>query len=238
MIRTLTLPGDPARVVVFLHGMGSAGVPAFGRVASDPTFDGRLRVIPDLMGFGFSDRPADFDYTLTSHADSVASLLDDQRLRQIDVVGHSMGGSIAIVLAQRRTDLVRSLTVLEPNLVAWDGDASVRIARQTENDFVRAGYEQLLTEVDAEWASTLRVCDPRALHRSALGLCTASVLGTLLDLQIPRSYIFGARTKPPEGVESMRAADVHVTQIADAGHNMMVDNASGVVEAIAHFLGT
>jgi pimeloyl-ACP methyl ester carboxylesterase len=53
----------------------------------------------DFLGFGYSDAPADFGYTMEEQADSVAALVDYLGLRGVHVVGHSMGGSIAISLA-------------------------------------------------------------------------------------------------------------------------------------------
>ncbi|GGG16016.1 alpha/beta hydrolase [Rhodococcoides trifolii] len=223
--------------MLFLHGMGAAGVPAFGEVATDRAFEGRLRLLPDLLGFGFSDRPRDFDYSLVSHAVTVADLLDDSGLRDVDVVGHSMGGSIAVELAARRPDLVRSLAVLEPNLEPWDGGASVLIAQQSEEGFVDTGFAELLSDVDTEWAATLRICDPRALHRSAVGLCTSSVLDSLLKLTTRCVYIYGELTGAPNSVETIRGAGVRIERIDDAGHNMMADNAHAVVEVIHDFVG-
>ncbi|OZD07252.1 hypothetical protein CH275_08890 [Rhodococcus sp. 06-235-1A] len=231
-VRTFTVPGNTDPAMVFLHGLGSAGVPAFGSIAVDPAFDGRERLLPDLLGFGFSDRPLDFAYSLDDHAAAVADLLDGRNLTSVDLVGHSLGGSIATVLAYRRPDLVGRLIVLEPNLLPWDGTASVEIARQSEAEFVDTGIDRLIADADPEWASTLRVADPIALHRTAVGLCVGPeppVQSMLESVSVPRVFAYGDRTGAPAKEAELAAAGVVVVRIDDAGHVMMADNPTGVV---------
>ncbi|MDV6260417.1 alpha/beta fold hydrolase [Rhodococcoides yunnanense] len=234
-VRTLTLPGSTDPALVFLHGLGSAGVPAFGAIAVDAAFEGRERLLPDLLGFGFSDRPLDFGYSLDDHAAAVADLLDQRNLTSVDLVGHSLGGSIATVLAYRRPDLVGRLIVLEPNLLPWDGTASVEIARQSEPQFVDTGIDRLIADADPEWASTLRIADPIALHRTAVGLCVgpdSTVQAVLESLRVPRIFAYGERTGAPSQQARLASAGVAFACIDNAGHVMMADNSDGVVEVL------
>ncbi|OZD79829.1 alpha/beta hydrolase [Rhodococcus sp. 05-339-2] len=234
-VRTFTLPGSTDPAMVFLHGLGSAGVPAFGAIAADTAFEGRERVLPDLLGFGFSDRPHDIGYSLADHAAAVAGLLDQRNLTSVDLVGHSLGGSIATVLAYRRPDLVGRLIVLEPNLLPWDGTASVEIARQSESEFVDTGVAELIADADPEWASTLRVADPVALHRTAVGLCVGpepTIRSMLESATVPRVFGYGDRTGPPSREAELISAGVEVVRVADSGHVMMADNPAGVVEVL------
>lgn len=234
-VRTFTLPGSTDPAMVFLHGLGSAGVPAFGAIAADTDFEGRERLLPDLLGFGFSDRPHDIGYSLDDHAAAVAGLLDQRNLTSVDLVGHSLGGSIATVLAYRRPDLVGRLIVLEPNLLPWDGTASVEIARQSESEFVDTGVAELIADADPEWASTLRVADPVALHRTAVGLCVGpepTIRSMLESATVPRVFVYGDRTDPPSQEAELVSAGVEVVRVADAGHVMMADNPAGVVEVL------
>ncbi|WP_415971447.1 alpha/beta fold hydrolase [Rhodococcus sp. 077-4] len=235
IVRTFGLPGGSGPVMVFLHGIGSAGVPAFGAVATDPAFEGRERLLLDLLGHGFSDRPHSLGYSLDDHAAAIADVLDRRNLSAVDLVGHSLGGSIAIVLAYRRPDLVGRLVVLEPNLLPWDGTASVEIARQSESAFVESGIAAVIADADPKWASTLRVADPIALHRTAVGLCLGpepTVQSMLESLPIPRTFAFGERTGAPSQEAELTASGVAVARIDDAGHVMMADNHCGVVELL------
>lgn len=83
--------------VLLLHGLG--GTADFWRPAID-ALAGRFRLIaPDLLGFGFSDKPAASRYTPGEHVAALGAVLraaDTQTLHA--VVGHSCGGPIAIAL--------------------------------------------------------------------------------------------------------------------------------------------
>ena len=75
VIRYHDLPGDvPA--VVLLHGLGAAGSSDLVGAACHPPLDRRRRLVVDLLGFGFSDRPQDWAYRLEDHADAVAAVMD------------------------------------------------------------------------------------------------------------------------------------------------------------------
>lgn len=206
-IRWMEIAG-PAVPTAYLHGLGAAAVPYFLDVALHRNMLLRRSLLIDLLGSGLSDRPQRFPYTLSDHARVIACALDTAGVREVNVVGHSLGGSVAIVLAYERPDLVGRLVVAEPNLLPWDGDASVNIARQDENAFCDRGFDELVANADPEWVATLRVTDPRALHRTAVGLCQGSdpVMHSMLcSLAIPRTLIYGSRSTPPPEPDRLRS---------------------------------
>lgn len=70
-------------------------------------------IVVEPLGIGSSARPADGDYSLTAQADRIAAVLDTLALRDVIVVAHSLGASMAYRLAYRRPDLVRAIVSLE-----------------------------------------------------------------------------------------------------------------------------
>src|SRR6266581_7700847 len=172
------LPGA-APVVVFLHGLGGASSEAFPTIAHHSSLAGSRVLLIDLLGFGYSDAPADFGYTVEEHADSVAALLDHLDLRGVHVVGHSMGGSIAIALAARHPGLVACLVVAEGNLDPGKGSLSVRIAAQSEQEYILHGHAAVARDFRVGLGdepryggvlNTIRLSAPHAMHRSARSL--------------------------------------------------------------------
>ncbi len=230
---------------VWLHGLGSASSADFPAIVRHPRLVPYRALLVDLLGFGFSDRPQAFSYTLEAHAETVARLLDRLALRGCRVIGHSFGGSVAIVLAASRPDLVAGLIVAEPNLEPEDATLSRTVADQTEAGFVAAGHAALVAEAEGwaaeipAWAAypgTLRAADPGAMHRSATALVAASLDGVFFGLTLPRTYVFGAQTLPHRHEALLRAGGVPVAVVPDAGHGMPGENPAGFAEAVAEAL--
>lgn len=72
-----------------------------------------FRVIaPDLPGFGESERPVNYPYTREGYAETVCDLLAGLEISRAHVVGHSMGGAIALVLAADHPERVDKLAVI------------------------------------------------------------------------------------------------------------------------------
>ena len=126
-LRWLDLPGE-GLPLVFIHGLGCASSYDYPRVASDPALNGRRKILIDLPGFGYSDKPHDFSYNIHKQAQAVEHVLNHLRLQRFALYGHSMGGSIAIEAAGLLAERVTTLLVSEPNLFAGGGEYSRRIA--------------------------------------------------------------------------------------------------------------
>ena len=71
----------------------------------------RRTIAPDLPGFGASDRRV-ADYSARSHADSTLKLLDRLEVERFHVLGFSMGGAVALHLAQTAPDRVASVVLV------------------------------------------------------------------------------------------------------------------------------
>ncbi|WP_225800287.1 alpha/beta fold hydrolase [Streptomyces sp. NK15101] len=216
--------------VVFVHGLGAASAVYHAHIAARPELAGRRVLFVDLPGHGISDRPVDFDYSLEGHADALAAALDAAQVRGGVIAGHSMGGSVAIVLAHRRPDLVGRLVVTEGNLDPFPVPTagSSGIASYTEEEFVRGGgFARVLEHVGPAWAATMRLADPLALHRSAAHLVrgTEPVMREMfVHSRVPRVYLQGELSGDLAGADGLRAAGVDVVTVPDAGHNVMFDN--------------
>ncbi len=74
-LRFHDVPGIGPRVV-YLPGLGGSASASFVELVAQPALAGRRSLLIDPLGFGFSERPRAFDYTLEGHARTVAALGD------------------------------------------------------------------------------------------------------------------------------------------------------------------
>jgi 2-hydroxymuconate-semialdehyde hydrolase len=99
--------------VLMIHGSGP-GVSAWAnwRLVM-PEIAKRARVIaPDMVGFGFTDRPAGQRYEMDVWVEQAVGLLDALDLAQVDLVGNSFGGALSLALAIRHPQRVRRLVLM------------------------------------------------------------------------------------------------------------------------------
>lgn len=92
--------GD-GKPVLMLHGSGP-GVSAWANWRhAIPALARSARVVaPDLVGFGHTERPADVRYSLRTWTDHAWNVLDALGIEKVSVVGNSLGGRIAMQMAE------------------------------------------------------------------------------------------------------------------------------------------
>jgi len=102
--------GDP---VVLIHGSGP-GVTSYAnwRLVLPALAENFRVVAPDMVGFGFSQRPANIEYGVQTWADQVVGLMDTLELPKAHLVGNSFGGAIALRLATQHPDRVGKLVLM------------------------------------------------------------------------------------------------------------------------------
>ena len=113
MVHYVELNPGGAQTVLFLHGLGSSL--KFWRYQLDAFAAKGYRVIAlDLPGFGKSDKPASFPYTMEAMADVVREVARAANADRPILVGHSMGGQTALSFAIRYPGELRALILASP----------------------------------------------------------------------------------------------------------------------------
>lgn len=225
---------EPVRI--FIHGLGSSSLAYFTSIATDPKLAGHRTLLVDLLGFGISDRPHGFGYTLSEQATALARFMDKLNIFKADIIAHSMGGAIAIMLASTRPDLVGRLIVCEANLLPTPRP---RIEAYSEERYVAEGFAKTLTTIGNVWPITMRIADPVAMYRSEQSLgknMPTDLTDRFINLPMPHAFIQGERSPAPHNEDRIWAANIPVISISKAGHNMMLDNQSEFISALENLL--
>lgn len=100
-------------LVLLIHGSGP-GVSAWANWRTVlPVLGEKYRVIaPDVLGFGYTERPEGVTYDLATWTDHVVGLMDALGIEQAAVVGNSFGGALALNVATHHPDRVRKLVLM------------------------------------------------------------------------------------------------------------------------------
>ena len=248
-LRLLDLSAGDATPVLFIHGFG-ADLNSW--MFTQPVIaEGRRAVALDLPGHGGSTREVGAGDGATLAA-AVADAIDTLGLERVHLVGHSLGGAVAVALAERRPERVASLT-----LIAAAGLGSEINASFIEG-FVRAGRRREAQEVLA-----LLVHDPASVSRAMIEDVlrykrldgVAAALATIarawfpegrqaLDLRpalatlaLPIQLIWGRddRIIPLAHAEAL-AGRLPVHIVDDAGHLPHMEKAGEVNRLIGRFI--
>src|SRR5690349_19865313 len=111
--------------ILLIHGIGDNST-TWSSVQS--TLAQRFTVIaPDLLGHGKSDKPR-ADYSVAAYANGMRDLLSVLEIERVTVVGHSLGGGVAMQFAYQFPHLVERLILIGAGGVTKDVNVALRLA--------------------------------------------------------------------------------------------------------------
>jgi pimeloyl-ACP methyl ester carboxylesterase len=110
--------------LVLLHGLGDSS--AGWRKVEGKLRDAGFRVtVLDALGAGRSEKPLDGDYRLVAHVERLGQVLDAIGAERVTLVGHSLGGAVALLYALEHKDRVERLVLVSPAAYpegGWTGE--------------------------------------------------------------------------------------------------------------------
>jgi pimeloyl-ACP methyl ester carboxylesterase len=241
--------GQGRPTVLFVHGLGDSSL-AFDEAFHRSDCGDFNLVAPDLPGHGASPAARDGLYTLEALASRLAALIEAMDLRQLTVVGHSLGGDVAAVLASSdRSGRIDRIVSVEGTLTPADMFICNRATEAAEAGFEafetwfhqqfrhETVFEKWALEGDAgrRYYASLRFCDPEAFLACAAELVLRnraedtrglSGVGALYaNLPVQKCFIYGTRSLPAKTVNLVSELKLRHHALP-AGHWVMIDAAS------------
>lgn len=131
------------RVVVLLHGKNFSGS-YWEQTIKVLVTEGYRVVVPDQIGFGKSSKPDTYQFSFQALAANTLGLLDSLKVEKFTVVGHSMGGMLAVRMALMCPERVERLALVNPiGLEDWTLIAPYRTVDENFAQELRATPESI-----------------------------------------------------------------------------------------------
>ena len=242
--------GDSKDTIVLIHGLG-ASAERWEFVI--PLFNKQYRVIvPDLIGFGYSDKPL-VDYTTEFFSNFLANFLGKIGLEKPNIIGSSLGGQITAEYASEYKDSIEKLILVSPSGAMKHStpalDAYVMAALYPDKEGAENAYkmmaapgQQVPPRIIEDFVARMKLPNAKmAFMSTLLGLKNAqNIINKLKTITIPSLIIWGEN----DPVIPIKYADSFVSSIQDCrfyrmdgcGHTPYVDEPDNFTNIVMNFL--
>ncbi len=219
-------------LVLFIHGLACSKESFYGAWI-EPKLKKYSLLAVDLPGFGESSRPDEFSYTLEDHAGVCYEFVKKFPHRKVHLVGHSMGGAVAAILAKKNPRRFVTLSSVDGCLGAINGTTQVQPAVPTFDEFTKKLEQRIIRSQGKPdekglrlWHEWSQATDPEGFRKSDESLLQWSRSGKLFDLfmnlSLKKTYFYPERDGLPRPLRNIRK--VRTIEISNSGHFIMNDN--------------
>jgi pimeloyl-ACP methyl ester carboxylesterase len=257
--------GRGARPLVLVHGFTGFR----GDFASqlDVLGEERRVLAPDLRGHGASGRSADpADYTLARLGEDLVGFLDALDVADCDLLGHSMGGMLALRAALARPERIASLVLMNtaPGPLVWVDPGQLALASRVASEAGMAALATILRmrarddpqrgapdrRVEREWGeerfwawrtARIEAMDPAAYVALGRALIEQEDLSHRLGaVRAPTTVLVGeldAEFRAPAAALARGIPGAHLVVISGAGHQPQHEAPAAWRAAVVEHLG-
>lgn len=213
--------GDSKDIIVLIHGLG-ASAERWEFVI--PEFSKNYRVIvPDLIGFGHSDKPS-VDYTTDFFSDFLGNFLQKLEIKKTNIIGSSLGGQITAEFTSKNQDMIDNLVLVSPSGIMKHStpalDAYVMAALYPNLDAAKNAFEMMAgssrvinEKIIDDFVNRMKLPNAKmAFMSTILGLKNAEIITTKLKtINVPTLIVWGGN----DPVIPLKHADGFVSSIKD-----------------------
>lgn len=224
--------------IIYIHGLAPIS-PIFGEMFAEQYYGYSLNeyswIIPHLIGYGESEKPEKLEvYTMENQGRYLYELLLVEKIREVIIMAHSMGGPVAISLIDKIQNQsegeirVKGLFYLEGNLDRNDTFLSSKIAQYPFEEF-KKNFDERVADLIKKFSLDYSNNGPYSIWGSAYDLVEIPEEQLLPRLQklidFPVFFVFGEKNKGRfTSEELVKSKNFPVIYIPNTGHSMFFEN--------------
>lgn len=241
-ISALHREGGSATPIVFLHGFGSTKED-YADICLYTEFEEHPFLAYDAPGCGQTDCKDLSRVSIPLLRDTALAMINDAGFQRFHLVGHSMGGLTALMLADSCPERVLSFTNIEGNIAPEDCFLSRQIDQYSASDAERFFEEFIQRAIDAPafscalYATSLRYkvrsAAVRGIFRSMVDLSDrGNLMERFLNLPCPKQFMYGEQNRNLSYLAHIHQQGVQLAEIQHCGHFPMYSNPPAMWRAI------
>ena len=231
-------------VVVFLHGSGSGASGHSNFKYNYPYLveQGYRVIVPDLIGYGYSDKPDDVQYHLDFFVECIKQLLDHIGVSSCALIGNSLGGAIAIKFTLDNPSQVDKLVLMAPGGIEEQADyfhmpgmqvmkevfTSGPMAPERLEDFIRRGLVYDDSVVDEQLINERWGIFQQQNSQVITSMVVPNMTERLSEIRCPVLAFWGVNEKmmPETGIQKLAKGcpNIRLTLVSQCGHWVMVEH--------------
>jgi len=238
------------KVIVLLHGF-LENLNMWNAIVLELAKKNRIICI-DLLGHGES-KNLGYIHTMEEQAEMVKALLNHLRLRKYTLIGHSMGGYIALAFAELFPKTIKGLCLMNSTALSdtkekkVNRDRAIKVVKQNHKTFVSIAIPNLFSEENR----TIFATEIKQITQEALQTSVQSIVASLEGMKIrkdrtelfkkasyPKLLILGKKD-PVLAIEIHRKlaknTDIKLVELPD-GHMSPIENKEALLIALQGFV--
>ena len=254
----ITYPDQPLQIdyfirlgrketILYLHGLGCSK-DDFLRATDTIELQAYTLLAFDFPGCGNSSYPENITLGIDDLVEITNIIISKLSLIDLVVIGHSMGGLVALLYIQRYAEHIKGFVNVEGNLAPEDCIFSREITKHNFAEFKETTFPDLKEELSRsenrgfqKYVNTLKkYSSPKAFFDYCPSLVNYSENGNLIqrftDLKIPKIFIYGSENNWLSYIPQLKNKGCEVVEIANSNHFPCYDNPQDYYKVISNFL--
>lgn len=237
-------PGEKGDIL-YIHGLGCSKSDFAGALTSDYFKDYTLAAF-DFPGCGNSPYPENAVFAIDDLVEITKTTTAKLSLQEPFIIGHSMGGLVALLFIEKYADKAKGFVNIEGNLASEDCFFSREASQCNFSEFEKTVFSNFKRRLSAtknrglkQYADSLERSSSKAFFDACPSLVDYSdnedLVQRFIRLSIPKLFVYGQENRGLSYLPDLKA-QCEVIEIKNSGHFPSYDNPEELYKALSRFI--